>query len=555
MSDANVTFVRHCPCPQCHSNDNGSLYSDGHVYCHACSYWAPGEGDAPQPRRMPKELLPCEEYRDLTARKINEKTCRKFNYGIADWNGQKVQVAHYYDPEGNVVAQKIRTANKEFLVRGDFTNATLFGQNLWRDGGKMVVVTEGEIDAMSVSQIQDLQWPVVSLPTGAGGAYKALQKNLEWLEKFETVVLMFDNDEPGRKAASECVDLFTPGKAKVASLPLKDANEMLKAGRGSEIIKAMWEAKVQRPDGIVAGTELWDRLVNRQREDALPFPYDGLNDLTEGVRLGEIVMVTSGSGMGKTEFTGQIVYDWLMKHNETIGLIHLEENVERSADRLIGLYLKKRIHLQRVRDTVPAEDYRKAFEATLGNGRVFLYDHFGSTDDDNLFAKIRYLARGCGCKTILLDHVSIVVSGMADGDERRLIDNLMTKLATLAQELKIRVIVISHLKKPDGTPHEEGGRVMLDHLRGSGSLKQLSFTIVALERNQQDPERKAWTRIRVLKCRHTGMTGHACWLKYNLETGWLEEATPPFKDDETPCPFHDETAELVRRNLEKDSDY
>jgi twinkle protein len=132
---------------------------------------------------------------------------------------------------------------------------------------------------------------------------------------------------------------------------------------------------------------------------------------------------------------------------------------------------------------------------------------------------------------------------MEDGDERRIIDNLMTKLATMAQELNVTIWVVSHLKKPDGTSHEEGGRVTLDHLRGSGALKQLAFTVIALERNQQDAERKHWTRVRVLKCRETGDTGHACWLKYNQETGWLEESTPPFEDDETPSPFTDETVE------------
>jgi twinkle protein len=460
-----------------------------------------------------------------------------FDYGIA--NGQ--QIANYRDKDGNVVAQKLRSARKEFTARGDFGKALLFGQHLWRDGGKMIVITEGEIDAMSVAEIQDRKWPVVSVPNGAQSAPKALAKQLEWLEKFETVVLMFDNDAPGKKAAAECAELFTPGKCKIATLPLKDANDMLKAGRGSEVINAMWGAKAYRPDGIVNGAETWDRLQTRKKVESKPYPWDGLNLLVEGFRRGELTMMTSGSGMGKTEVAGQVMYDLACNSDETVGLLHLEENIERSCDRWLGLHLKKRIHLESVRSTIAPADVRAAWEATLGTGRVFLYDHFGSTADDNLIAKIRYLAKGCGCTTILLDHISIVVSGMEDGDERRTIDNLMTKLATLAQELNIRLLVISHLKRPDGTPHEEGGRVTAGQLRGSHSLLQLSFTVIALERNQQDPERKLWTRVRVLKCRHTGNTGHACWLKYNTETGWLEESTPPFEDEETKTPFQDET--------------
>jgi 5S rRNA maturation endonuclease (ribonuclease M5) len=121
--------------------------------------------------------------------------------------------------------------NKDFLFLGDIKEAGLYGQHLWRNGGRKVVITEGEIDALSVSQAQDNKWPVVSVPNGARGAKKAIQRELRWLEEFEEVVLMFDEDEEGRAAAQECAGLFRPGKCKLARLPMKDANELLKPAR------------------------------------------------------------------------------------------------------------------------------------------------------------------------------------------------------------------------------------------------------------------------------------------------------------------------------------
>lgn len=106
------------------------------------------------------------------------------------------------------------------------------------------------------SQLQGNKWPVVSVPTGAQGAAKAIKKSLTWVESFEKVVFMLDMDKHGREAAEECAKLLTPGKAHIASLPLKDANEMLKAGRGKEVIDAIWGAKVFRPDGIVYGCDI-----------------------------------------------------------------------------------------------------------------------------------------------------------------------------------------------------------------------------------------------------------------------------------------------------------
>ena len=172
---------------------------------------------------LQRTVLMCKEADDfvpiqgdiqaLAKRGITEATCAHFGYtvGIDPKTGNKVQLAPYTDEHGRIVAQKWRDSAKNFGVLGKLKNGLpLFGQHLWRDGGKKVVITEGEIDAMSVSQMQGNKWPVVSIPNGASGAKKALGAALEWLEKFEEVILMFDQDDPGREAVAECAPLFTP---------------------------------------------------------------------------------------------------------------------------------------------------------------------------------------------------------------------------------------------------------------------------------------------------------------------------------------------------------
>ena len=235
-------FLQKEPCPKCGSKDNLARYSDGHAFCftQGCGHWEPPTDGGEVPprntsgRKVAKDLILDGEVRALPKRRITEDTCAKFGYTVGTSSrGNTVQLAPYFS--GNqLVAQKMRDADKNFVTLGDFKSADLFGQQLWRDGGKKVVVTEGEIDCMTVSQLQGNKWPVVSVPNGAQGAKKALQKHLEWLEQFEEVVLLFDMDEPGLAAMAECAPLFTPGKCKLASLPngFKDPNEMLLAGRG-----------------------------------------------------------------------------------------------------------------------------------------------------------------------------------------------------------------------------------------------------------------------------------------------------------------------------------
>jgi len=464
----------------------------------------------------------------LPKRSITEETCSKFGYKISEMNGRKAQVAPYFDEAGVEVAQKVRFADKTFTITGDMTKAGLFGQNLW-SSGKKIVITEGEIDAMSVSQVQGNKWPVVSIPTGASGAKKAIAKALNWLEGFDEVVFMFDMDEPGRAAAAECAELLPPGKAKIAALPLKDANECLQQGKADAIISAMWNAKVFRPDGVVDGKDLWQDIITEDSVVTQMYPWAGLNEKTHGFRQSELVTITAGSGIGKSAVVREIAYS-LLQRGESVGMIMLEESTKRTSLGLMGLAMNKPLHLDR--SGVTPEQMRDAFEATVGNGKCYLYDHFGSTQIDNLLARVRYLAKACDCRWIILDHLSIVVSGLGDGDERRLIDNAMTALRSLVQETGVGLFLVSHLKRPEGKGHEEGATTSLSQLRGSHSIAQLSDMVLGLERNQQG-ENPNTTVLRVLKNRFSGETGVGCSLVWDQATGRLNEADG-FTEEATP---------------------
>ncbi len=516
--------VQHEPCPACGSIDNLSRWPDGHAKCFTpgCNYWESKLKHRHRPQRRFNPVAG--ECREIKKRCLTLASCAKWDYQQGHFQGQPVQIANYRNYKGDVIAQKIRFADKTFKFLGNPQAVSLYGQWLWRDGGKMVVITEGEIDALSVSQLQNHRWPVVSVPNGAQGAKKAIQRNLDWLEQFETVVFMFDNDKQGRESAAECALLLSPGKAKIASLPLKDANDMLVAGRGKELLDAIWEARTFRPDGIVSGNELWEVVTQDDDAQAIPYPWPGLNTKTHGLRKGELVTFTAGSGIGKSLTCREIAYH-LIQQGETVGYIALEENVKRTALGLMGLHLSKPLHLDR--GGVSDEDLRLAFDQTLGTGRVFFYDHFGSLDSENLVRRIRFLARGFDCNWIILDHLSIVISGLSEGDERRIIDNTMTALRSLVEELGVGLILISHLKRPEGNKgHEEGAQTSLSQLRGSAGIAQLSDLVIGLERNQQDTKESNVTLVRVLKNRFSGETGVTCYLRYIPETGRLTEENP-----------------------------
>ena len=534
QSESSVLFKG--PCNHCGSSDARAVYDDGHTYCFVCpedtAYGRPEGTSTEQPRSVEKKssnLLPVGEFRALGKRRLTEDTVKKFGYSIStDWKGNTVQIANF-KKDGQITAQKVRYPDKDFKHLGE-QKPGLWGEHLWKGNGKMLVITEGEIDCMTVSQLQGNKWPVVSLPNGTDkegkSAAKAIRNSIDFVTSFEKVVFMFDMDGPGRAASIACAALCKPGQAFIAELPFKDPNECLLKGEGKAVVSAMWDAKPYRPDGIINASELWERVRVPKENNSFEYPWPDLQAKTLGARKGELVVLTAGSGVGKSAVVREINYH-LLNQGLTVGNLMLEENIERTALGYMGLELNHPLHLDRGEFT--EEQLHDAFDRTTGSGRLWLYDHFGSTSASNLLDRVRYLATGCGCDFVTLDHLSIAVSD-ADAndtnlDERKLIDMLMTKLRSLVEELGIGLFVISHLRRPSGDRgHEQGAVTSLSQLRGSHSIAQLADFVIGLERDQQDEETRNETTLRVLKNRFSGDTGEAGQLTYNPDTGRLADA-------------------------------
>lgn len=520
-------FVKHIPCEHCGSKDANSLYDDGHTHCFSCGK-TEHEHEYDERTVMRDAVAPTGRVelrgtiRSIPERGITQQTCEKF--GVRQEDGK-----HYYpyaDSNGSTVAVKRRdVATKSFSISGRFPDSVLFGQQLFHSGGKFVTVYEGELDALAGYQLTGSQWPSVSIRNGAQAALKDCKSQYEWLNSFENIVICFDADEPGQKAAKEVAELFGQ-KAKIVKHKsgYKDACDYLIAGATKEFVNEWWKAETYIPDGIVNAANLWEDICTPEPKAEAMYPWEGLNKLLYGLRKTELITVTAGSGLGKSQFLREILYHLLKTTTWNIGGMFLEESTRKTARSIMSLHANKLLHLP---DTpVTESELKEAFDATLGTNRVYLFDHFGSSDVDNIANRIRYMAKACDCRVIFLDHISIVVSGLDNGDERKAIDNMMTKLRTLVQELEVTLICVSHLRRPQGNAgHEDGQAVSLSQLRGSGAIAQLSDAVITLERNsmaENELERHR-TKVAVAKNRYNGYTGPACELQYVKETGRMLE--------------------------------
>ena len=516
MVNLTSEFVRHIPCGNCGSSDANSLYTDGHTYCFVC-HNRTGDNDVIHNNKMSKSVYLTGSAERLHKRNISEKT-NKFYQIYVDGNELKFP---YYDESGVLQGIKTKTKKKDFRYEGVSTD-TLFGQYRFPTSGKRIVVTEGELDAASCYEAMS-GWPMVSLPHGAASAKKDIQKQIPLFQGYQEIILFFDADAAGRQATEEAASILPPGKVSIARLEeYKDASEALQAHDAEAIRKAIWEAKPYRPDGIVEGKTLFEVVTTPTPPADHDYPFQGLNDKLHGIRYQELTTVTSGSGQGKSTFCRQLATH-LLNQGVRVGYLALEESNRRTALGLMSTHAGKALHIGEHSRELLGEIYND----TLAKWPLFLFDGFGSYDPDIIYNRCEYLAMGLDTKIIFLDHLSILLSGL-QGDERKMIDQTMTRLRSLVERTGISLFLVSHLRRSnnDRNAHEEGGKVSLSQLRGSHSIAQLSDQVIALERDQQSETERDITTLRIIKNRYSGETGYAGKIRYDLPTSrFIEHET------------------------------
>jgi len=530
--------VIHTACPWCGSRDNLSVWDNGSQKCFTpgCDFQVFSDPSSfptmTSTKPTGQEIDPIVgEYVDIKTRSIKADTCQKAGYIKGMHGGEPAYFAPIYNNERVLTGYKIRKQGKNFLMHGTNPDNRFLFQEKWGGNNKLLVIFEGEYDALSYIQVRD--WPAVSLPNGCESGNKVVRAQLSWLLTFETVIFCYDDDEHGRKAALRDVQLLPPRVGKIGTIAgFKDANEALQAGNHRAIVNMVFNAKEYEPDGIVCGNKLRQGVLEDPKVDSVEYGYPFLDEKLHGLRRGELVTVTAGTGQGKSTFVNEIAYHLSINQGERVAVISLEENNLRTARRFVGIKLNHPLHIDRGGFT--DDQIEKAFDETLGQGSVYFYDHFGSLDSTVLLNRIRYCVSALDCSFIIFDHLSILVSGMDQAqDERRAIDQTMTKLRSMVEETNCGMILVSHLRRPSGDKgHEDGQQTSLSGLRGSAAIGQLSDIVLGLERNQQADDNSE-CRVRVLKNRFTGWLGIAGSVKYYENTGRMlpQDDTAVITDD------------------------
>jgi len=533
------TIVGDEPCPSCRekggdkSGNHLLVFSNGNKYCNRCGYKEIGE--AVQLERkdgmwkvkgVPLSEVASLPFMAITDRKISQSTSEHFKVRteVSEANGEPY--AHYYEvvKDGKVCGYKKRTLPKTFSSIGDSKGTVeLFGQSVCPQSGKRLLITGGELDALAAYQMLKEKYPqytpaVVSLPKGENAS--AVKDNLEFVNSFDEVLIYTDMDEVGRKVADELAKLIG-FKAKIVKTSEKDACDMLVKGKKNEFISSYYDAEGRKPKGIVTGASI---SLDRIRKATIPgymTGYTKLDKMLGGLRKAELTTLTAGSGIGKSTLARELGYR-LRVQDLCIGNLFLEEPLEKTIQGYIAIDNNVKLSSLRANpNLLTTEQWTASYNKLIAEKWIGL-EHFGSLPTEDLMDKMRYLAYGEHCDFIILDHLSLVMSGQASDNERKDIDMVMTELAAFVNESGVGILSVVHLSRNKGkTSFNEGGQVSLNDLRGSAALEQLSWNVLALERDQQDASVRDQSQIRILKAREEGWTGVADTCKYDMDTGRL----------------------------------
>lgn len=500
----NKRSKEHLPCPCGQSSDAYCEYPDGHGYCFSCSKYIKGDDVITDTNNYSYEYLPWRGVTSDTFRFYDVKT-RVTHEGVP------VALGFRY---GNGRTKVRQLGEKSFSVSGELESNTgfLFGRDKFPAGSaKAITITEGELDALSVYQILGSKYPSVSV-SSATSARNDCTKDFDYINSFERIYLAFDNDDPGRKALQQVASLFDFNKVYHVKLERKDANDYLSAGDTKGFTGAWWSAKRFLPEGIISSYSEIEKIIDEdKKKESVSYPFEKLQSMTYGIRTGEVVLIKAPEKVGKTEFIRAIEYHLLKTTDSNIGVIHLEEGKPRMIKGLAGYELGVATHLPD--SGVSNEDIKKAFKAATGRDeRLHIYTHFDSDDPDTIINTIRFMAGPCGCRYIFLDHLSQLVSGLEDTDERKHLDYISTRLCQMVEDLDFTLFVISHVNDDGKT-------------RGSRYIAKVADLILSLSRDilaMEEAERNT-TRLTIEGNRFASMSGPAGELWFDFGTFRLTE--------------------------------
>lgn len=573
-------FVKHTSCEQCGSKDNFALYVDDEGYesghCFGCQFTIPSreyleqQEDSKSSRVKTKskqleedmEIKPSNKpaISDEENKEIKSYTSLKGNgfRGIRDDIYAMFGVRHSYDEstgevteqyypvtqDGQLSGYKIREVPKNFRSKGRTgADCELFMQFKFNRGGKYVLITEGECDALAAYQMfadyaksknSDFETAVVSPTTGANSK-KQIAAQYKFFDSFDIIVLGFDNDKAGKEAAEEVIKYLPKGKVKVIKMRYKDANEYLMLGKNKEFLQDFYSAEKPVPVGVLPSDQLYDRLMQQAKTEKLPWPefMGSLNDFFKGgMPLSHIINIAAATSVGKTTLINELLYYWIFNSPHKCGIVSMELDAGQYAEALLSRHLGRKLVLiadeaEKI-EYLQRPDIKEKADQLLrdenGDPRFYLLDNRDGTVEE-IQQTVEELVVACGCKVIIIDVLQDIIASLPNEEQEK----FLKWSKSLIKSHGISLVYINHTRKTSAGQNAADDE---QSVHGSSSIIKSASVNIMLKRDKMSPDPLVRNRTEILvhKNRIFGLTGPAGAVYYDNDTHtlhnfdkWVEE--------------------------------
>lgn len=567
-------FVRHEACPSCNSSDACAVYHDESMHCFSCGFTKPSEefleanGDKKNKHKGKSMVDKAREEKQTTATDRTEKpivsdeqttelksrTTVKgsglrgirddilASFGVRteydESTGEPSAVYYPCTQDGKLVGWKPRVLPKSFGGSIGRTGATceLFGQFKFTRPAKVCLIVGGEHDVLAAYQMLtdyiksksgDYEIAVVSPTIGETGCSKQLAAQYNFFDKFEKIIVGFDNDKAGKEATEKVMQVLPKGKTFIAHWKSKDPNQMLEDKQQKSFISDYFDAKAFVPAGVVGSNELSASMREELRVPKVPLPpfmHKVQEMMAGGIPLGRIVNLGSASGTGKSTIIDECIYYWIFNSPHRIGIVSLESSKGQYGLKILSRHVSNKIELMDndaalafIDSPEVLEKEQEVFHNADGTPRFHLVDE-RDAGIEGLKTAIENLIIGCGVRVVVLDPLQDILAGLDDKEQ----ELFMAWQKGMIKSHGVTFVNISHVRKSGGgqKANSTGADIYEEDFHGSSSIFKSGAVNLLFSRDKEneDPILRNTTIMKMSKCRWTGKTGKAGEYYYDNQT-------------------------------------
>jgi len=491
-----------------HNDNYKPLNYDKNLIVHKKNYKIPEVHSDPRN----KELF---DY--FKNRGISEETVKTYRIGRKD---NRIMIPFYKD--NKLIFVEYRGIKEKTFSKEKGCQPILFGQDLIDTS--YLIITEGNIDAMS---LYEYNLKGVSVPNGVSDL-NWIEHDWDFLEKFDTIYLCFDNDHAGQSAVDKIVDRLGRWRCKNVILPYKDMNECLKNKVSKdEIDEYIFDKSIdfcidEIKTSAQYSDEIIDRINNPEKLYGKKTGLDKMNDILKGWRKNEITLWTGRNGSGKSTFLNQEVCH-LIGQGERCLIGSFEMSPVNYLTWLYKQHYRKE-HLTN-NDVIKAGEYF--------DDRLLILNIKGEITKDNLFNIMEFAAKKYGCEYYVIDSLMKINLNVSENNLNLEQKKVVSDFCDFAEKFNCHIHLVTHAKKPQGIKET---MPMKSDISGSSDIVNLAHNVLSVyrftdeerEENVKSGQENYSTWIQVLKNREHGTEG-GFGLFFDPKTKRFTENNPIFE--------------------------